>query len=318
MIPSPSIKPLYLVGATCSGKSALALALAENLDGEIVNADAFQLYRGLDICTAKPSQQDFARVPHHLYGVLNPDDLCDAKFYSELARPVIDDISSRGKLPIVVGGSGLYVKALTHGLGPLPPGDEGLREKLATMTPEERITWLLLRDPVAATTINLKNDRYVTRALEICILTGTAQSELRKAWEHDSPDFSGICLSWDRNTLYDRINQRVLAMFKAGLINEIGRLGALKGTAMKAIGVAEVQSYLNDERTLDEAIATMQLATRHYAKRQITWFRRETLFKTLVATEEDTVETLVSRALDLLPELSSHSTNHKLQAADRV
>ena len=308
MIPSSSIEPLYVVGATCSGKSALALALAESLGGEIVNADAFQLYRGLDICTAMPSPEDFARVPHHLYGVLNTEDLCDAKFYSELARPVINDITSRGRLPIVVGGSGLYVKALTHGLGPLPPGDEGLREKLATMTPQERITWLLLRDPAAAETINLKNDRYVTRALEICILTGKAQSALRKAWEQDSPSFSGICLSWDRAALYERINGRVLAMFKAGLINEIGRLGSLNGTATKAIGVTEVRSYLNDECTLAEATLAMQQATRNFAKRQLTWFRRETAFKTLIANAEDSPESLFHRSLELFPHLQSRLT----------
>jgi tRNA dimethylallyltransferase len=305
MSAEPPIKPLFIVGATCSGKSSLALAMAESLDGEIVNADAFQLYKGLDICTAKPSLEDMARVRHHLYGALSIDDLSDAKFYSELANPVIKDIANRGRLPIVVGGSGLYVKALTHGLGPLPPGDEGLREKLASMTPGERVTWLLLRDPAARTTINLKNDRYVTRALEICILTGKPQSALRQAWEQNTPSFTGICLSWERAELYSRINERVIAMFKAGLINEIGRLGETKGTAMKAIGVAEVQTYLRDECSLPEAMEVMQQNTRNYAKRQATWFKREHGFKTLTMAAGEMTDSLLRRALELHPQLRS-------------
>ena len=295
------IKPFFIVGATCSGKSALALALAERCGGEIVNADAFQLYRGLDICTAKPTAEEFARAPHHLYGVLDTNDLSDAKFYSELASPIIADIAARGRLPIVVGGSGLYVKALTHGLGPLPPGDEGLRQQLAFMTALERVEWLLLRDPEAAVTVNLKNDRYVTRALEICILTGRPQSELKRAWAEDHPDIDGVNILWDRAVLYDRINRRVPAMFEAGLINEIGRLGSIKGTACRAIGVAEVQCYLRDESSLDQAIATMQQATRQYAKRQMSWFRRESCFRPLHVTAEDSSDTLVQRVRELFP-----------------
>ena len=304
MADAASIKPFFVVGATCSGKSALALALAEKLGGEIVNADAFQFYRGLDICTAKPTPEEFARAPHHLYGILNPNDLCDAKFYSELAAPVIADIVSRGRLPIIVGGSGLYVKSLSHGLGPLPPGDEGLREQLAAMTAHERVEWLLLRDPDAATTMNLKNDRYVTRALEICILTGQPQSVLKKAWANDHPEVHGINLLWDRAALYERINRRVVAMFDAGLINEIGRLGVIKGTASKAIGIAEVQCYLRDECSLDEAMAAMQQATRQYAKRQMTWFRRETCFHSLAVTVDDSIDSLVERALQPFPSLA--------------
>lgn len=166
---SPVIKPFFVVGPTGSGKSALAVELAERWGGEVVNADAFQLYRGLDICTAKPTSEERTRVPHHLYDVLALTEVGDAAFYSELARQVIDEIASRGKVPIVVGGSGLYVKALTHGLSPLP-SDASLRSKLEHLTARERVAWLLMRDPHAATTVNLKNDRYVTRALEICSL----------------------------------------------------------------------------------------------------------------------------------------------------
>ena len=216
----PPAEAIYLVGPTGSGKSALALEIAERIGGEIVNADAFQLYRGLDICTAKPSREDRQRVPHHLFDVLSPDEICDAQFYSELARPVIADIISRGRVPIVVGGSGLYVKALTHGLSNLP-SDAALRIKLANLTAQERIDWLLLRDPAAQHTVSLENDRYVTRALEICLLTNQPQSELRRAWIENKPHFLGARLLWERSVLCKRIDARVEQMIAAGLVNEI-------------------------------------------------------------------------------------------------
>jgi tRNA dimethylallyltransferase len=282
------LEPLYLVGPTASGKSALAIELALRFDGEIVNADAFQLYRGLDICTAKPAAQDFARVPHHLYGVLSLGELCDAQFFCDLAKPVIAEIISRGKVPIIVGGSGLYLKALTHGLSPLP-SDESLRQKLAELTPHERVEWLISRDPGAEQTVNLKNDRYVTRALEICILTGEPQSRLREAWSKSNPSFRGVRLVWDRVTLDDRINRRVLQMIASGLIEEVRQSSALSATAVKAIGVPEVRRHLAGEATLEETIAAIQLATRQYARRQEKWFRREKGFRVLPMTEARTL-----------------------------
>jgi tRNA dimethylallyltransferase len=281
--------PLYIVGPTASGKSGLAMELAARLDGEIVNADAFQLYRGLDICTAKPSASDLARVPHHLYSVLSLGELCDAQFFCDLARPVIADIAARGTLPIIVGGSGLYVKALTHGLSPLP-SDEALRQRLAELTPQERIEWLLVRDPQSEETVNLKNDRYVTRALEICLLTGEAQSKLRQAWSKAQPQFRGVRLAWDRAALDARINARVVGMIDAGLIAEVRLATELSATAIKAIGVQEVRRHLTGEATLDETIAAIQLATRQYARRQEKWFRREKAIRVLPMSLETCVE----------------------------
>jgi tRNA dimethylallyltransferase len=289
-------EPLYLVGPTASGKSALAIELALRLDGEIVNADAFQLYRGVAICTAKPTAEDLARVPHHLYGVLSLGELCDAQFYCELAKPTLAEITSRGKVPIVVGGSGLYVKALTHGLSPLP-SDEALRQKLAELTPHERVEWLLSRDPEAEQTVNLKNDRYVTRALEICILTDEPQSKLRQAWSKAEPHFRGIRLVWDRAVLDARINQRVLQMVAAGLVEEVRQTAALSATAVKAIGVSEVRRHLAGETTLDETIAAIQLATRQYARRQEKWFRREREFRVVPMTAAMTVAQACDAAL---------------------
>lgn len=303
-------QPLYLTGPTASGKSALAMTLAERFGGEIVNADAFQLYRGLDICTAKPSNEDLARVPHHLYSVLAPGELCDAQFFCDLAKPVIAEIASRGRLPIIVGGSGLYVKALTHGLSPLP-SDEGVRERLAQLTPHERIEWLLMRDPAAEVSVNLKNDRYVTRALEICLLTGEPQSELRKAWTRSQPQVRGVCLVWDREALDARINQRVLAMVDAGLVPEIAVVPPLSGTAEKAIGVREIRSHLAGACTLKDAIAAIQLATRQYARRQEKWFRRERWLHRLEVGRGMNMDAMVERTIAMLSEPALRMTGDR-------
>ncbi|RBP40406.1 tRNA dimethylallyltransferase [Roseimicrobium gellanilyticum] len=288
-------QPFYVVGPTGSGKSALAILLANKWGGEIVNADAFQLYKGLDICTAKPTAAECAMAPHHLYGVLSPTELCDAAFYAELAKPLIADIAARGAVPIVVGGSGLYIKALTHGLSPLP-SDEGLRRKLSHLTSGERVAWLLARDPHASETVNLKNDRYVTRALEICLLTGKKQSELRKAWKDRVPEYSGIQLAWVRDALHERINSRVNAMVAAGLVEEIRRAAELSATAEKAIGVQEIRDHLQGRMTLKDAIAAIQLATRQYAQRQVKWFRREKGFIPVEIEEDVPVSALVAKA----------------------
>jgi len=274
-------RTVFIVGPTASGKSALALAMAERIGGEIVNADAFQLYAGMDILTAKPPSADLARVPHHLYGVLPLSETCDAQRYHSLAMPLIQEIASRGRVPIVVGGSGLYIKALTHGLSPLPAASPELRERLRHFSSAEKIAWLILRDPEAETTVNLRNPRYVERALEICLLTGQPQSALRSSFVQNEPQVNGVILEWNRATLYERINQRTLAMFEAGLIAEVAALEGLSPTAEKAIGIREVRAHLAGSTPLDETISAIQQATRHYAKRQITWFRRERCFQTI-------------------------------------
>jgi len=271
----------FITGPTASGKSALAIALAQHVGGEIVNADAFQLYAGLDLLTAKPSPAELASVPHHLYGVIPLTEACDAQRYHALALPVIEDIAARGRVPIVVGGSGLYIKALTHGLSPLPAASPQLREKFHHLSPGEKIVWLLQRDPEAATTVNLRNPRYVERALEICLLSGRPQSGLRRSFEQAEPQVNGVILTWDRETLYRRINQRTLDMFAAGLVEEVAAAGPLSPTAEKAIGLREIRALLAGEATLADTTAAIQQATRHYAKRQITWFRRERCFQTI-------------------------------------
>jgi len=291
----------FIVGPTASGKSARAVHHALRVGGEIVNADAFQLYAGMDILTAKPSAAEQAAVPHHLYGVLPLTESCDAQRYHEMALPVIEDIARRGKVPVVVGGSGLYLKSLTHGLAPLPQGDEAMREKLRARPLEEKVAELLALDPQAAETVNLRNPRYVERALEICLLTGKPQSELRRSFSDAEPVQRGICLCWPREELCRRIDARTIQMFESGLIDEVAALGPLSPTAEKAIGIREVRALLAGECTREEAISAMQAATRQYAKRQATWFRREKCFQPLNMPEAGAMETAQPSTLNLEP-----------------
>jgi tRNA dimethylallyltransferase len=297
MLPESTI---FIAGPTASGKSALALELASRLEGEIVNADAFQLYAGLDVITAKPSAADFARVPHHLYGVLPLTEACDAQRYHDLARPVIEEIASRGKTPLVVGGSGLYLKALTHGLAPLPQGDAAMREKLRERPLEDKVAELLALDPAAASTVNLRNPRYVERALEICLLTSQPQSQLRQSFQNAQPKLRGLVLSWEREALCRRIEARTRQMLASGALAEVAALGEVSITACKAIGIREIRDHLAGRLTLDQTIEAITIATRQYAKRQATWFRRETCYQTICLDSSSTAQSAIESALRLL------------------
>jgi len=274
------LSPLYLCGPTASGKTALALELAETHNGEIVNADAFQLYRGLEILTAAPGEEEREKVPHHLFGVLDPSVANDAMAYTRLAEPVIADIISRGRTPIVTGGSGLYLKFLTHGASPLPTGDATLREEMDALSLDELFQQLQELDPVEASRIEKQNRRFVGRALEICKLTGERASDLRDSWEKATAErvasLRGYVIHRTRPDLHARIERRTRKMLKDGAIEEVAALGSLSITSEKAIGLPQIQSLLRGE--IDRATCEEQIiiATRQYAKRQETWFRRET------------------------------------------
>ncbi len=296
---SSRFSPIFITGPTASGKSAVAVRVAEALGGEIVNVDAFQLYAGMDLLTAKPSAEEQQRVPHHLYGVLPLTETCDAQRYRDLALPVMADIAARGRVPLIVGGSGLYLKALSHGLAPLPPADPELRARLALMTADEKRTQLLHLDPDAAQNVPLANPRYVDRALEVCLLTGQPQSKLRQTFAGTPPAGPGVLIEWPRELLYQRIDQRVHAMVQAGLLEEVAHLPAVSATAEKAIGLRDIRAHLAGQVSLAEAIAAMQQATRQYAKRQITWFRRESWLQTICLDSQSTAECA-------LPQILSH------------
>ncbi|MDA0766222.1 MAG: tRNA (adenosine(37)-N6)-dimethylallyltransferase MiaA [Verrucomicrobia bacterium] len=266
---------LYICGPTASGKSAAALTLARHLHGELVNADAFQLYRGLETLTAAPSPAERAQAPHHLYGILHPAAPSDAASYRALALPVLEDIRRRGKLPIVVGGSGLYLKFLTHGPSDLPPGDPALRRELETLSLQELNQRLATLDPQTAATIDQQNPRYVQRALEICLLSGQPASQLRQSFSTDPPGLTGLSLQWSAGDLAQRIATRSHLILEGGAIDEVAALPPDVGTAAKAIGVPEIRALLAGTLTREECEERLLIATRQYAKRQRTWFRRE-------------------------------------------
>jgi len=273
----------FIVGPTATGKSELGADLAHELTAEIVSADAFQIYGGLDLLTAKPDALTLAKAPHHLIGTTPPHEEMNADKYRRAATRAFDAINSRGKLAIVIGGSGLYIKALTHGLAPLPTSDPKLRARLNAMSLDELRSQLIELDPATARKIDVKNRRRLVRALEICLLTGKPASEV-VAGPGDSSlpgspiPATGVFVFRDREELYARINQRVEAMFEKGVIEEVRASGATSTTASQMIGLREVRELLEGRMSLLQCIAQIQQATRRYAKRQLTWFRRQTNF----------------------------------------
>jgi tRNA dimethylallyltransferase len=286
-------RAFFIVGPTATGKSELAGDIAREIGAEVVSADAFQIYRGLNLLTAKPDGSTLAKALHHLIGTVPLIEEMNAEKYRRAAMRAIEEINSRGKLAIVVGGSGLYIKALTHGLAPLPESDPKLRERLNAISLGELCSQLIELDPETAKKIDVKNRRRVTRALEICLLTGKPASNvvtesglsaeaLAEAEHTGRPGApipaTGVFVFRDRNELYDRINQRVEMMFKCGVIEEVRTAGTTNATAAQMIGLREIRELLAGKKSLPQSIAEIQQATRRYAKRQLTWFRGQSIF----------------------------------------
>ena len=281
--------PLLVVvlGPTASGKTALSLHLAERLakrlQGEIVSCDSVAVYREFEIGTAKPSRADRLRVPHHLIDIAGPTELVTAGDYSRMAREALSGIASRGRLPIVVGGSGLYLRALLEGLFAGPPRSEELRTRLRERAAERGAEYLhnLLRrvDPAAATTIHANDVPKVIRALEVSI---SARAPMTGLWQQGRDalrDFNilRIGLNPDRKVLYERINHRAREMFTEGLIEETEKIAAEYPSAwpLSSLGYKQAMQHLRGELSLEQAIEAAQQGHRNYAKRQLTWFRRE-------------------------------------------
>jgi tRNA dimethylallyltransferase len=276
-------RAFFIVGPTATGKSELAADVAREVGAEIVSADAFQIYRGLDLLTAKPDASTLAKAPHHLIGIVPLAKEMNAEKFRRLAWRAIDEINSRGRLAIVVGGSGLYIKALIHGLAPLPESDPKVREELNALSLDDLRSQLSEVDPGTARKIDLKNRRRVVRALEICLLTGRPASEVvagvgDSGWPGSPIPATGVFLFPDRQELYERINQRVQAMFERGVIEQVRVAGAISATASQMIGLREIHELLEGRISLPQCVAEIQQATRRYAKRQLTWFRRQTNF----------------------------------------
>jgi tRNA dimethylallyltransferase len=275
---------LVLSGPTATGKTALAVSLALKFPLEIVNADSMQVYRGMDIGTAKPTPEERKEVPHHLIDIANPDEDYNAGRFVSDAEIAIRKIRERGNYPLVAGGTGMYIRALLRGLDPLP-SDPGTRAELSRRWREEGGASLYAEleniDPVSAAAIHPADRQRVLRALEISELAGTAASGLKKQWAGGGGKFRilFISLSMDRETLYSRIDVRVERMFQAGLVEEVKSLMAsgygpdLK--PMKSLGYRHVVSFLSGNVTLKETIVEMKRDTRRFAKRQETWLSRE-------------------------------------------
>jgi tRNA dimethylallyltransferase len=286
---------VVILGPTASGKTALSLALAEELDGEIVSCDSVAVYREFEIGTAKPSREERSRVSHYMIDIAAPDEEITAGDYARRARAALNEIKERGKLPIVVGGTGLYLRALVHGLFAGPERSEELREKLrskAELSGGEELHKVLSRlDPEAAKKIHPNDTPKLIRAIEVCLLASERMSEM---WQRGRDPLTGfhilrIGLDPARSDLYQRINSRCAQMFERGLVEETRQLlhryrlpdfdakpdSRPVAKALGSLGYREAAAFLRDEMSFAECIDGAQQGHRNYAKRQMTWFRRE-------------------------------------------
>ena len=274
--------PIIVAGATAVGKSAVALALAERVDGEIISVDSMQVYRGLDIGTAKPSSAERRRVPHHLLDVVEVSQPFDGAQFVRLANTAVAEIQKRGRVPILCGGTGLYFKAFLEGLDEAPPADAALRAELEVSPLPQLLRELERRDPDALARIDRENPRRVIRALEVIRLTGRRWSAQPSSWNAECGPRTAdrfFCLRRGPEDGRARIEARVDEMFARGLVLETEQLleRGLAGnrTAMQAIGYRQVVEHLRGERSLEETIGLIKQRTRQFAKRQMTWFRRQ-------------------------------------------
>ena len=286
---------IYLTGATASGKSALAMHLAKRLGGEIISVDSMQVYCGLNIGTAKPSAEERAEVPHHLIDVAQLSEAFDAAQFVRLAKSASESISSRGRIPIFCGGTGLYFRALMEGLGNSPPSDELLRDELSLLPFESLVAELKIKDPKAAKQIDLKNPRRVLRAVEVIRLTGRPYSEQRIGWDKlkRAPE-NLFCINREVDVLNQRIHKRVDEMFSLGLIEETQILikQGLRDNrnACQALGYRQVLDLLDGELSLESVVDKVKIKTRQFAKRQRSWFRNQMQCDLLDWPEDENVD----------------------------
>lgn len=278
-------KLLVIVGPTASGKTGLSIEIAKAYDGEIISADSMQIYRGMNIATAKPSDDEMQGVKHHLIDFLDTDEVYSVGRFVEDAQKVIEDISGRGKLPIVCGGTGLYIDSLINGISFMEnSSDSGLRAELTELAEKKGVDYLLKMllefDPYSYMRLyEEKNVKRIVRAIEFYKTTGKTITEQNENSRSDEPQYDNVIIGLtakDRNYIYDRINKRVDMMVKNGLVDEAKLVldSQLSDTSSKAIGYKQLLPYFNGEASLEECIDKIKTETRHYAKRQMTWFRR--------------------------------------------
>ena len=293
---------IYITGATASGKSALAMRLANTLGGEIISVDSMQVYCGLNIGTAKPSAQEQNEIQHHLIDVAQLSEAFDAAQFVSLAKQALKLIWKRGRVPIFCGGTGLYFRALIEGLGESPPSDESLRDELALMPIESLVAELRIKDPEAAKQVDLKNPRRVLRAIEVIRLTGRPYSEQRIGWNNvDKAPQNLFCISREVDVLNQRIHKRVDEMFNQGLVEETQTL-IKKGlrnnrNACQALGYRQVLDLLDGKLDLENVVHQVKTKTRQFAKRQRSWFRNQMKCKFLEWSDEENLNSFSEQLL---------------------
>jgi tRNA dimethylallyltransferase len=307
VVTAPDKPLIVIVGPTASGKTPLALRLAEEFNGEIVSCDSVAIYREMEIGTAKPTHIERALIRHHMIDIASPDEACTAGDYSRQAREALAGITERGHVPIVAGGTGLYLRALIDGLFPSPPQKPGQRERireLAKTRGAAHLHRLLNRlDPTAAAAIHPNDVPKVVRAIEVSL---TPEGPLTEQWRKGRDALTGyrilrLGLNPPRKRLYERINQRAAAMFDRGLIEETERIVARYGRGCRpltSLGYAEATAVLYNDLTREQAVAQAQQGHRNYAKRQLTWFRREPNMHWLEGCGSD--DDVIEQALQLV------------------
>ena len=302
---------ICIAGPTASGKTALAVELAKELNGEVVSCDSMQVYRRMDIGTAKPTAEEMQGIPHHMLDVAEPDEDFSVSRYCEMASPIVDDILARGKTAIIAGGTGLYMDSLIKGNNFAPCPATGRREELEEKADREGMEalmdWLREIDPEAAARLHLSDRKHIIRALEVYLETGETITAHNLKTQAIPPKYSPLWLGLDfaeRAELYRRIDLRVEIMLETGLIDEIKALLA-EGvpphcTAMQAIGYKEFVSALAGNGTIAEAAALVQQSSRRYAKRQLTWFRRNKSINWLLRNTGEDADEILTKARRLL------------------
>ena len=310
MTNNEKIPILAVVGPTASGKTALGVSLAETFNGEVVSADSMQIYKGMSIATAKPTHEEMRGIPHHLIGFLEMNTAFSVADYVKLAGSAISDIHSRGRQPIIVGGTGLYVSSLLENISfSESRSNPELRRELNSFAEKNGADALHARlkviDPAAAESIHPNNIVRVVRALEVCLETGEKFSVHKERSRMNESPYNSLIIGLDyrcRDDLYERINLRVDKMMEAGLIDEAAEVwnkGGMK-TASNAIGYKELIPYFEGTAELSECIEEIKLQTRHYAKRQLTWFRKNKQIEWLILDKYDNLKKIQEKCLKVI------------------